>query len=78
MLKTWLKPAEMENVGLYFSVDDEKELAEWSRYFKSVIKNGYMTGYRPLDKRYGLLSNTIFRFGDQSGMCQVIEIDFAK
>lgn len=76
MLKTWLKPAEMENVGLYFSVDDEKELTEWSRHFKSVTKNGYMTGYRPLDKRYGFLANTIFRFGDRSGMCQVIEIDF--
>ncbi|MBQ9717182.1 MAG: class I SAM-dependent methyltransferase [Clostridia bacterium] len=76
MLKTWLKPAEMENVGLYFSVDDETELAEWSRHFKSVKKNGYMTGYRPLDKRYGFPANTIFRFGDRSGMCQVIEIDF--
>ena len=78
MLKTWLKPAEMEKVGLYFSMDDEKELAEWSRHFKSVKKNGYMTGYRPLDKRYGFLANTIFRFGDRSGMCQVIEIDFTK
>ncbi len=77
MLKTWLKPAEMENVGLYFSVDDEKELVKWSRHFRTVTKNGYMTGYRPLDKRYGFLANTIFRFGDRSGMCQIIEIDFA-
>ena len=23
MLKTWLKPAKMQNVGLYFSVEDE-------------------------------------------------------
>ena len=76
MLKTWLKPAEMEKVGLYFSVDDEKELTEWSRHFRTMTKNGYMTGYRPLDKRYGFLANTIFRFGDRSGMCQVIEIDF--
>ena len=77
MLKTWLKPAEMEKVGLYFSVDDVKELVKWSRHFRTVTKNGYMTGYRPLDKRYGFLANTIFRFGDRSGMCQIIEIDFA-
>lgn len=76
MLKTWLKPAEMENVGLYFSVEDEKELMPWNDCFASVTRKSYMTGYRPLDKRYGLLANTIFRFGDKSRMCQVIEIDF--
>ena len=76
MLKTWLKPAEMENVGLYFSVDDEKELFSWSDRFASVIRKGYMTGYRPLDKRYGILANTIFRVGDKSKMCQVIEMEF--
>lgn len=76
MLKTWLKLAEMENVGLYFSVEDEKDLKAWSDSFASVIRKGYMTGYRSLDKRYGLLANTIFRVGDKSMMCQVIEIDF--
>lgn len=76
MLKTWLEPAQMENVGLYFSVDDETELFSWSDRFASVTRNGYMTGYRPLDKRYGILANTIFRVGDKSNMCQVIEIEF--
>lgn len=78
MLKTWLKPAEMENVGLYFSVENEQELAGWSPRFASVTRKGYMTGYRPLDKRYGFLANTIFRFGDKSGMCQIIEIEFKR
>ena len=76
MLKTWLKPAEMENVGLYFSVDNERELEEWSKKFASVEGKGYMTGYRSPDRRYGVIANTIFRFGDKSRMCQVIEISF--
>lgn len=76
MLKTWLKPAEMENVGLYFSVDDESDLTTWSDGFASVDRKGYMTGYRLLDKRYGFLANTIFKFGDKSKMCQIIEICF--
>lgn len=76
MLKTWLEPAQMEHVGLYFSVDDETELLSWSDRFASVIRKGYMTGYRPLDKRYGVFVNAIFRFGDKSGMCQIIEVEF--
>ena len=76
MLKTWLEPAQMEKVGLYFSVDDERSLLSWSDCFASVAHKGYMTGYRPLDKRYGILANTIFRFEDTSRMCQVIEIEF--
>ena len=78
MLKTWLKPSEMENVGLYFSVDSVQDLASWSERFGSVTRKGYMTGYRELDKRYGLIANTIFRFGDRSNMCQVIEIEFKR
>ena len=37
-----------------------------------------MTGYRPLDRRYGILINTLFRFGDWSRMCQMMEIEFKK
>lgn len=76
MLKTWLEPAQMEKVGLYFSVDDERSLLSWSDCFASVARKGYMTGYRPLDKRYGILANIIFQFEDTSRMCQVIEIEF--
>ena len=78
MLKTWLKPSEMEGVGLYFSVDDEQALAAWSENFTSVTRKGYMTGYRKLDKRYGPIANTIFKFGDSSKMCQIIEIGFKR
>lgn len=78
MLKTWLEPARMKDVGLYFSVEDESELLSWSDRFASVIRKGYMTGYRPLDKRYGAFANGIFRFGDASKLCQVIEISFKQ
>ena len=44
--------------------------------FLSVVRKGYMTGYRKLDKRYGFLVNTLFRIVDKTRMCQVIEITF--
>lgn len=64
----------MKDVRLYFSVEDEKELAAWSDNFASVIRKGYMTGYRSLDKRYGFLANNLFKILDYSTLCQVIEI----
>lgn len=76
MLKTWLATADMQTVGLYFSVEDEKELSAWSEDFVSVVRKGYMTGYRELDRRYGFLANALFRIVDKTKMCQVIETDF--
>lgn len=76
MAKTWLKPSEMEKVGVYFSVEDEAKLRGWSNKFKMVVRKGYMTGYHQLDKRYGLLANMIFRFVDKTKRCQMIEITF--
>ena len=76
MLKTWLADADMTTVGLYFSVEEEQDLAAWSDDFLSVSRKGYMTGYRKLDKRYGFLANTLFRMMDKTRMCQVIEITF--
>lgn len=76
MLKTWLADADMTTVGLYFSVENEQDLTEWSDDFLSVVRKGYMTGYRKLDKRYGFFANTLFRIVDKTRMCQVIEITF--
>lgn len=78
MLKTWLKPAEMEQARLYFSVEDEDFLRGWTDNFGAVKSKGYMTGYRPLDKRYGIIANTIFKMTDKNKMCQIIEIEFRK
>ena len=35
-----------------------------------------MTGYRPLDKRYGGTVNIVFRLVDKIKKCQMIEITF--
>ncbi len=78
MLKTWLKSGNMEEVSLFFSVEDEKELSGWSRKFSSVIRKGYMTDYRNLDKRYGFLPNMLFRYVDRKKLSQIIEIEFAR
>lgn len=58
--------------------DDTAELCSWSENIVSAVSNGYLSGYRPLDKRYGFITNLVFRHLDQSGMCQVIEMDFAR
>lgn len=76
MSKTWLDPADMKNVGVYFSVEDEKEIESWSDDFQYAVHKGYMEGYRKLDKRYGALLNFIFRYVDKKYLCQVIEIQF--
>ncbi|MBP3457967.1 MAG: class I SAM-dependent methyltransferase [Lachnospiraceae bacterium] len=76
MLKTWLEPSEMGNVGVYFSMEDEKELMDWSDRFSGVVRKGYLTGYRPLDKRYGAITNMVFRYVDKHKMCQIIELEF--
>lgn len=76
MLKTWLKGFEMKDINVYFSVDDVHTLKEWSGHISSAVSNPYLTGYRPLDKRYGFITNIIFRYLDRSKMCQIIELKF--
>lgn len=76
MLKTWLGPSGMSNIGVYFSLEDETELTGWSDKFSSVVGKGYLTGYRPLDKRYGAILNMVFRYLDKTKRCRIIEITF--
>ncbi len=76
MLKTWLKPSQMGDVGLYFSLEDEKEILSWSDKIDTVVKKGYMTGFRPLSKKYGIIANTLFKYVDKNNLAQIIEITF--
>lgn len=77
MLKTWIKGAEIRNVGAYFSLKDtEGELRAWSEQFASVQRKKYMTGYRRPDKRWGLWNRFLSRLADASGLCQIARIDF--
>lgn len=76
MAKTWLSWSDMKQVGIYFSVENEQELKDWSLNFKEVVRKGYMTGHRSLDKRFGVIANTVFRSVDKMKKCQMIEITF--
>ncbi len=78
MLKTWLGSANMTEVGAYFSIEHESEFKKWSNQFESVTRKGYMTGYRPLDKRYGFFANMLFKHVDNARLSNIIEIEFAK
>lgn len=76
MAKTWLEPSKMKNINVYFCVDDETELYTFSQNFKKVVRKGYMAGYRPLDKSFGLILNCLFQIIDRIKWCQIIEITF--
>ncbi len=76
MLKTWMEPTEMDQVGIYFSLEDENEIYSWSENIKKVVKKPYMSGYRPLDKRFGFFVNKLFRYFEKQNKSQIIEIYF--
>ncbi len=77
MLKTWLKDAEIKDVGAYFAVSDAKsELSAWDSRLH-VSSRGYMLGYN--DLKTPSVSG-FFRFlssvGDNMMKMQIIKIGF--
>ena len=77
MLKTWIKQAEIQNVGAYFAVADaKKELSPWREGMK-VSSRGYMLGYCTLDDPS---VSGFFRFlakvGDGMMKMQIVRLDF--
>lgn len=78
MLKTWIKHAEIKNVGAYFAVSDAKsELSAWDSRLR-VSSRGYMLGY---DDLKALAVGAFFRFlakiGDGMMKMQIVKIGFA-
>lgn len=77
MLKTWIKDAEIQEVGAYFSVQDpEREIAAWSDSLR-VSSRGYMLGYQSLDDPsvkgwYRFLA----RVGDGLMKMKIVRVDF--
>ena len=77
MLKTWIKDAEIKDVGAYFAVSDAKaELSPWDSRLR-ISSRGYMLGYtdgKPLPV------NGFFRFlskvGDGIMKMQIVKIAF--
>ena len=79
MLKTWLKDAEIKDVGAYFAVTDaRRELSAWRDRLR-VSSRGYMLGYNDLRNQN---VRKFFRFlskvGDGMMNMQIVRLDFAK
>ena len=78
MLKTWIKDAEIKDVGAYFAVSDaQRELAPWSPKLR-VSSRGYMLGYHDLnDPSVSGFFRFLARVGDGMMNMQIVRIDFA-
>ena len=77
MLKTWIKSANIQDVGAYFSVSDAKaELSRWSAQL-AVSSRGYMLGYHDLkDPSVSGFFRFLARLGD--GMMKMQTILYFK
>lgn len=77
MLKTWLKTAQIKNVGAYFSVSNaSKDLSNWSKNIK-VSSKGYMLGYNNLkDPSVSSFYRFLAKVGDKMMKMQIVRIDF--
>ena len=77
MLKTWLKDAEIKDVGAYFAVSDAKsEIGAWDSSLR-VSSRGYMLGYNDLkDPSVSGFFRFLARVGDGMMNMQIIKIGF--
>ena len=79
MLKTWIKSANIQDVGAYFSVSDAKaELSRWSARL-AVSSRGYMLGYHDLkDPSVSGFFRFLARLGDGMMKMQIVRLDLQK
>ena len=77
MLKTWLKDAEIQDVGTYFAVSDaESELGSWDDRLH-VSSRGYMLGYNSLkDPSVGSFFRFLAKVGDNRMKMQIVKLAF--
>lgn len=77
MLKTWLKDAEIKDVGAYFAVSNPKgELSAWNPRLR-VFSRGYMLGYNDLrDPSVSAFFRFLARVGDNLMKMQIVKIVF--
>lgn len=77
MLKTWIKEANIKDVGAYFAVKDaEKELLHRSGHFAEVSHKSYMRGYRNIDKSIRPLYRLLNTLCDRLINMQIVKIRF--
>lgn len=79
MLKTWIKTAEIQDVGAYFAVSDaKKELSAWSPRLRASSR-GYMLGYQSLnDPSVPGFYRFLARVGDGMMRMQIVRLEFAE
>ena len=77
MLKTWLKDAEIRDVGAYFAVSDAKsEIGAWDSCLQ-VSGRGYMLGYNDLkDPSVSGFFRFLAKVGDGMMKMQIVKIGF--
>ena len=77
MLKTWIKDAEIQDVGAYFAVSDAKsEITPWDDRLQ-VSSRGYMLGYNDLkDPSVSGFFRFLSRVGDGMMKMQIVKIKF--
>ena len=77
MLKTWLKDAEIKDVGAYFAVSDaRREIGPWDSRLQ-VSSRGYMLGYTDLkDPSVSGFFRFLARVGDGMMKMQIVKIGF--
>ena len=79
MLKTWIKDAQIKDVGAYFAVADARaELSPWDGRLE-VSSRGYMLGYNDLkDPAVSAFFRFLSKVGDNSMKMQIVKIAFGK
>lgn len=79
MLKTWLKDAEIKEVGAYFAISDAtREISAWDPRLQ-VSSRGYMLGYHDLkDPSVSRFFRFLSRIGDGMMKMQIVKIQFGK
>ena len=77
MLKTWIKNAEIQDVGAYFAVSDAKqELSAWGPKLR-ISSRGYMLGYQSLDDpSVKWLYRLLAKIGDGRMKMQIVRIEW--
>ena len=77
MLKTWIKSAEIQDVGAYFATENaEQELSQWGKNLR-VSSRGYMMGYNDLkDPSVSGFFRPLARGGDNGMKTQIVKIQF--
>lgn len=77
MLKTWIKDAQIKDVGAYFAVSDaESEISAWDSRLQ-VSSRGYMLGYNDLkDPSVSGFFRFLSKIGDGMMKMRIVKIEF--